>query len=71
MKTELQAQYDCSTLRIERQLAHRPEKVWRALTEPAHLNQWFPFHVEIELMRDGKINFIKKARKTHFFRFGI
>lgn len=29
-------------LRFERRLAHRPEKVWRALTEPGELAHWFP-----------------------------
>ena len=29
-------------LRFSRQLAHSPEKVWRAITEPEHLEAWFP-----------------------------
>lgn len=29
-------------LRYRRLLAHRPEKVWRALTESEHLRHWFP-----------------------------
>lgn len=29
-------------LRFTRELAHPPEKVWRALTEPEHLVAWFP-----------------------------
>ena len=29
-------------LRYERDLRHPPEKVWRALTESAHLEHWFP-----------------------------
>ncbi|WP_370326116.1 SRPBCC family protein [Euzebya sp.] len=29
-------------LRFERHLAHPPEKVWRAITESAHLRSWFP-----------------------------
>jgi uncharacterized protein YndB with AHSA1/START domain len=28
--------------RFERRLPHPPEKVWRALTEPAELAAWFP-----------------------------
>lgn len=31
------------TLILERELRHSPEKVWRALTEPAHLREWAPF----------------------------
>lgn len=45
-------------LRIERRLAHRPEKVWRALTEPAHLTQWFPSDMEMDLRAGGKISFV-------------
>ncbi|MCW2968064.1 MAG: hypothetical protein JWM71_1836 [Solirubrobacteraceae bacterium] len=29
-------------LRFVRHLAHPPEKVWRAITEPEHLAAWFP-----------------------------
>ena len=29
-------------LRFRRELRHPPEKVWRALTEPQHLDVWFP-----------------------------
>ena len=28
-------------LRFTRALAHPPEKVWRAITEPEHLASWF------------------------------
>ncbi|MDC3988815.1 SRPBCC domain-containing protein [Polyangium jinanense] len=33
-------------LRFERRLAHRPEKVWRALTESQELAHWFPARIE-------------------------
>lgn len=35
-------------LRFERRLAHPPEKVWRALTDPPHLAAWFPAEVTLE-----------------------
>ncbi|HUI58423.1 MAG TPA: SRPBCC family protein [Bryobacteraceae bacterium] len=31
------------TLILVRQLRHPPEKVWEALTDPAHLREWAPF----------------------------
>lgn len=31
------------TLILVRHLRHSPEKVWRALTDPAHLCEWAPF----------------------------
>jgi uncharacterized protein YndB with AHSA1/START domain len=33
-------------LRFVRRLAHSPEKVWRALTEPQQLLAWFPTTIE-------------------------
>jgi uncharacterized protein YndB with AHSA1/START domain len=36
------------TLRFERRLAHDPERVWRAVTDPAELGQWFPTDVIYE-----------------------
>ena len=35
-------------LRFERRLAHPPEKVWRAITEPEHLSAWFPDTIVVE-----------------------
>jgi uncharacterized protein YndB with AHSA1/START domain len=47
-----------TVLRMERRLAHPPEKVWRALTEPDQLGQWFPFPpTELELRIGGRISF--------------
>ncbi|WP_424533150.1 SRPBCC family protein [Sphaerisporangium viridialbum] len=46
-----------SVLRMERRLAHPPEKVWRALTEPAQLAKWFPSSVRLELRVGGRIEF--------------
>ncbi len=33
-------------LRFTRELPHSPAKVWRAITEPEHLAQWFPTTIE-------------------------
>jgi uncharacterized protein YndB with AHSA1/START domain len=37
------------TLILVRELRHPPEKVWRAITEPAHLREWAPFEVDRSL----------------------
>jgi uncharacterized protein YndB with AHSA1/START domain len=37
------------TLILVRELRHSPEKVWQALTEPAHLHEWAPFDVDRSL----------------------
>ncbi len=34
------------TLILVRELRHAPEKVWQALTDPAHLHEWAPFDVD-------------------------
>lgn len=34
------------TLILVRELRHRPEKVWQALTDPAHLREWAPFDAD-------------------------
>ncbi len=34
------------TLILVRDLRHSPEKIWQALTDPAHLREWAPFEVD-------------------------
>ena len=34
------------TLVLVRDLRHPPEKVWQALTDPAHLREWAPFEAD-------------------------
>ena len=44
-------------LRFTRRLAHAPERVWRALTEPEHLAAWFPTTVEGERAPGAALRF--------------
>ncbi|MBZ5604535.1 MAG: SRPBCC family protein [Acidobacteriia bacterium] len=44
------------TLILVRELRHPPEKVWQALTDPAHLREWAPFEVDASLGTVGKVN---------------
>jgi uncharacterized protein YndB with AHSA1/START domain len=37
------------TLILVRELRHSPEKVWQALTDPAHLRDWAPFEADANL----------------------
>ncbi|GAA1517916.1 SRPBCC family protein [Kribbella lupini] len=46
-----------TVLRMERELAHPPEKVWRAITDPAELAHWYPALVEADLRLNGRISF--------------
>nr|WP_042185635.1 SRPBCC family protein [Kibdelosporangium sp. MJ126-NF4]CEL16793.1 hypothetical protein [Kibdelosporangium sp. MJ126-NF4]CTQ91978.1 hypothetical protein [Kibdelosporangium sp. MJ126-NF4] len=45
------------TLRFERRLRHAPTKVWRAVTDPAELVNWFPAAVEAELRPGAPMRF--------------
>src|SRR5260370_42283838 len=41
------------TLILVRELRHSPEKVWQALTDPAHLREWAPFDADGSLGKVG------------------
>ena len=43
------------TLILVRELRHSPEKVWQALTDPAHLREWAPFEVDGSLGTVGMV----------------
>ena len=43
------------TLILVRELHHSPEKVWQALTDPAHLREWAPFEVDRSLSAVGAV----------------
>jgi uncharacterized protein YndB with AHSA1/START domain len=45
-------------LRFERNLAHPPQKVWRALTEPDQLREWFPTDIVGEREVGARIRFV-------------
>ena len=44
------------TLILVRELRHPPEKVWLALTDPAHLREWAPFVTDGSLATVGTVN---------------
>jgi uncharacterized protein YndB with AHSA1/START domain len=44
-------------IRFERSFSHPPEKVWRAITEPEHLAQWFPTTIEGERAAGAHLSF--------------
>jgi uncharacterized protein YndB with AHSA1/START domain len=43
---EIRKQGDKWTLVLVRELRHSPNKVWQALTDPAHLREWAPFDAD-------------------------
>ncbi len=44
------------TLILVRELRHPPERVWQALTDPAHLREWAPFEADGSLGTVGTVN---------------
>jgi uncharacterized protein YndB with AHSA1/START domain len=45
-KERLQNGQEKWTLVLVKQLRHSPEKVWQAITDPAHLREWAPFDAD-------------------------
>jgi uncharacterized protein YndB with AHSA1/START domain len=43
------------TLILVRELSHPPEKVWQAITDPAHLRKWAPFDADGNLGTVGTV----------------
>jgi Polyketide cyclase / dehydrase and lipid transport len=43
------------TLILTRDLRHPPEKVWQALTDPAHLREWAPFDADGSMETVGPV----------------
>jgi uncharacterized protein YndB with AHSA1/START domain len=56
-RAKLQTVGERPVLRLERRLKHPPERVWRAITDPAELAHWFPAKVDVELRDGGTIRF--------------
>ena len=46
------------TLILVRELRHSPERVWQALTDPAHLREWAPF------VTDGNLGTARTVKLT-------
>src|SRR5262249_567680 len=52
------------TLILVRELRHSPEKVWQALTAPAHLREWAPFVTDGSLGAVGTVKLTWVAAPT-------
>ena len=53
---QVRKEADKWTLILVRELRHPPEKVWQALTDPAHLREWAPFETDASLGKVGTVN---------------
>ncbi len=52
---EVEKDGDKWTLVLVRELRHPPEKVWKALTDPASLREWAPFDADRDLGAVGPV----------------
>jgi uncharacterized protein YndB with AHSA1/START domain len=62
MTATLEVADGATTLRFERRLAHSPQKVWRAITDPAELTHWFPQDLEGTFAPGGKLRFVFRGK---------
>ncbi len=54
-----------ATLVFRRQLAHPPEAVWKALTEPSELSNWYMTKAVIDGREGGTIDFTAGPSRLH------
>jgi uncharacterized protein YndB with AHSA1/START domain len=57
---------DSATLVFRRQLPHPPEDVWRALTSPEELAQWYMAEAKIDGREGGSIDMIAGPARFHW-----
>jgi len=57
---------ETATLIFERRLPHPPERVWRALTDPEELRQWFMAKAKIDGRPGGSIEMIAGPAQFHW-----
>src|ERR1700733_1719949 len=61
---QVQKDGDKWTLILVRELRHSPEKVWQALTDPAHLREWASFVTDGSLDPLGTVNLTWVGKPT-------
>jgi uncharacterized protein YndB with AHSA1/START domain len=64
---QVQKDGDKWTLVLVKELRHSPEKVWLAITDPAHLREWAPFDADGSLDTVGatvKLTWVGTAQAT-------
>jgi uncharacterized protein YndB with AHSA1/START domain len=54
-------------IKFRRRLPHSPEKVWRALSEPGHLDAWFPTTIDGERAAGARLHFAFREMEAEPF----
>lgn len=54
-----------ATLAFRRFLPHAPDRVWKALTDPADLQQWFLTEAQVEHRVGGNVDLVTSSSKVH------
>lgn len=57
MTETLHTDGDRTVLRMERRFRHPRSRVWTAVTQPEHLERWFPARVELEPVAGSEVRF--------------
>jgi uncharacterized protein YndB with AHSA1/START domain len=56
---------DKATLVFRRRLGHPPEAVWKALTDPSELSNWYMTRAVIDGREGGSIDFVSGPSRLH------
>jgi uncharacterized protein YndB with AHSA1/START domain len=56
---------DYATLTFERRLRHPIQAVWKAITDPEHLAQWYLTKAQIQARVGGSIDFVTAPAQVH------
>lgn len=54
-----------ATLAFRRFLPHAPARVWKALTDPAELQQWFLTEAQVEHRVGGTVDLVTSTSRVH------
>jgi uncharacterized protein YndB with AHSA1/START domain len=63
---QVEVDADRAALIFERQLAHSPERVWRALTDPIELKAWYMSQASIEGRPGGRVDMVTGPSQFHW-----
>lgn len=56
---------DKATLVFTRRLAHPPERVWKALTDPSELSGWYMTRATVDGRQGGTVDFVSGPSRLH------
>lgn len=64
-RSALQVHGTHATLAFRRFLPHPPDRVWKALTDPADLRQWFLTEAQVDQRVGGTVDLVTTSSRVH------